>query len=85
MKSVRNQKGQFLVEAVLLMIILVGVFVAGINVLRDSKMLSKLISGPWSQVSGMIESGVWMDPAAARQKHPNQIDRSLAPDPKDYK
>lgn len=82
--AVRNQRGQFVIETVLIMLITVGAFMAGVNQLRESKMLAKLVGGPWSRVSGMIESGVWMDPAAAKQKHPNQIDRSLAIDPNLY-
>ncbi|QDK43778.1 MULTISPECIES: hypothetical protein [unclassified Bdellovibrio] len=75
--SLGNQKGQFVIEAVLLMIVMVGIFVASMNALRDSKFLSKLVSGPWERVAGMMESGVWAPAKEARQQHPNQRDRSI--------
>lgn len=81
-KLVRNNKGQFVIETVLLMIVMVGFFIAGTTKLKESKALAKMIAGPWEQVSGMIESGVWDSPDAARKKHPNQIERSLSLDPR---
>ncbi|MNJ93518.1 hypothetical protein D3C87_112000 [compost metagenome] len=77
-RTLSNQKGQFVIETVLLMMVTVGFFLWSMNQLREGKYLSKMISGPWQKVSGMIESGVWEEPEAARQLHPNQIDRSLA-------
>lgn len=81
-KIVRNNKGQFLIETVLMMIVMVGLFIAATSKLRETKALAKMIGGPWEQVSGMIESGVWDGPEAARKKHPNQINRSLSLDQK---
>ncbi|WP_253696544.1 hypothetical protein ACLWBD_00610 [Bdellovibrio sp. HCB117] len=78
----RNRKGQFVIEAVLLMVVGVSFFIWGTNQLREQKILAKLIGGPWEKVSGMIESGVWETPDKARANHPNQIDRSLTIDPK---
>lgn len=79
---VSNNKGQFLIEAVLLMVLMVGLLIAATTKLKESKALAKMINGPWEQVSGMIESGVWDSPDAARKKHPNQINRSLSLDPR---
>lgn len=81
MMAIKNNRGQFAIEAVLLMIATVGIFMAGTNALRESKFLAKTISGPWEKVSGMLEAGVWEAPAAARKQHPNQIDRSRSLDP----
>lgn len=77
MKTLSNQKGQFVIETVLLMIVTVGFFIWGTNQLRESKFLGKMIQEPWRKVAGMIESGVWQEADAARAKHPNTIDRSL--------
>lgn len=81
---VSNRKGQFVIEAVLLMIVMLGVFMGGMNVLRDSNFLAKMITGPWDRVAGMMESGVWLPAKDARQKHPNQKNRSISLNPKDY-
>ncbi len=78
----RNERGQFLIEAVLLMVLSIGLLTVGLRVLRDGNMLSNLISGPWQRVSGMIESGVWEPANKAAARHPNQSSRLLSVDPK---
>lgn len=80
-RPVLNNKGQFVIETVLMMIVTIGVFLWGTNQLREQKFLAKLISGPWEKVSGMIESGVWEAPESARGLHPNQIKRSITVKP----
>lgn len=77
-KTAPNNKGQFVIEAVLLMIVTIGFFLWGTNQLREGKFLAKMIGGPWKKVSGMIESGVWDTPESARKKHPNQTNRSIS-------
>lgn len=79
---VRNNKGQFLIETVLLMVLTLGLFMASANFLREKKVLAKLIASPWEKASGMIEAGIWDKPEQARTKHPNQIKRSLTLDPR---
>lgn len=80
-RAVLNNKGQFVIEMVLLMIVSVGFFVWGTKQLRDGKIFAKLIGGSWPAIAGMIESGVWEEPEKARANHPNQRDRSLTVDP----
>lgn len=74
--SLRNQKGQFVIETVLMMIVTIGFFMWGTKQLREGKFLAKMINGPWEKATGMIESGVWDKPEAARKLHPNSIDRA---------
>ncbi|MGZ3774195.1 MAG: hypothetical protein ACXVCY_11665 [Pseudobdellovibrionaceae bacterium] len=76
-----NNKGQFVIEAVLLMTVTMFLLTWGTKKLRDDKFLANLISGPWEKVSGMIEAGVWESPTKARPLHPNQIARSVTVDP----
>ncbi|MBK9322132.1 MAG: hypothetical protein IPM97_04095 [Bdellovibrionaceae bacterium] len=78
----KNQHGQFLIEAVLLMVLSVGLLTLGLKFLKDGNFLSNLISGPWQRVAGMIESGVWDTADKAAAKHPNQSGRLLSVDPK---
>lgn len=78
----RNQQGQFVIEAVLLMVLSIGLLTAGLRVLRDGKAISNLVDGPWDRVAGMIESGSWQEPKAAARVHPNQRSRSLSLRPK---
>lgn len=77
-----NPRGQFVIEGILLMIVTVSVLIAGTRYVQEQKWMSKLVSGPWSLIAGMIESGVWEDPSAAKAEHPNQIKRHRSPFPK---
>jgi hypothetical protein len=78
---VSDQKGQFLVESILLMVVFLGIFIAGTKSLRENHFLSNLIERPWAQVQGMIECGVWGPPKTACRFLPNQPKRSLSLDP----
>ncbi|RYZ80915.1 MAG: hypothetical protein EOP04_24955 [Proteobacteria bacterium] len=78
----KNEKGQFVIEAVLLMVMSVGLLVLGLRVLRDGNVMSNLVSGPWERMSGMIESGNWDTAAKAAAKHPNQRNRLQSVDPR---
>ncbi|WP_413289598.1 hypothetical protein [Bdellovibrio sp. HCB337] len=80
--NLKNNRGQFVVEAVLLMVLSLGLLSLGLRTLRDGNVLGSFISGPWERVAGMIESGSWEAPDAAAKKHPNQVGRSLSLDPK---
>lgn len=83
-KVQNNQRGQFLIESVLLIVVMVGIFMAGTNALRDKKFLAKLIGGPWEQVQGMIECGVWGPPKKSCAKLPGQTSRTISMDPNNY-
>jgi hypothetical protein len=72
-----NKQGQFVVEAMLLMVLSIGLLYGGLKVMRDGNVLSNLISGPWEKVAGMIESGVWESADKAAAKHPNSKNRVL--------
>lgn len=76
-----NNKGQFVIEAILLIVVLLGVFMLTTRTLREQKVFQKLIAGNWPKISGMAENGVWEDPSTGRKKHPNQLDRSWTYDP----
>jgi hypothetical protein len=56
---VQNQRGQLLVEMILLMALGVGISMAITNALRSSEFAQKLIGRPWTTLSGMIECGSW--------------------------
>ncbi len=76
-----NQRGQFVIEAVLLMVLSVGLLMAGLKLLRDNKVVSNLVDGPWDKVAGMIESGAWEPADKAAAQHPNQQERNYSLNP----
>lgn len=80
-QPLKNRRGQFLIETVLMMMITIGLFVFGMGKLREGKFLSKLISGPWEKISVMIETGTWETRAAGVTKHPNTNSRGISLDP----
>lgn len=54
-----NQKGQILVEMVLLLAIGVGLSAMALKLLQDSQLAQNLVGRPWGTLSGMIECGTW--------------------------
>jgi hypothetical protein len=78
----KNERGQFVIEAVLLMVVSVGLLMVGLRFLKDGNIMGNLVASPWQKVAGMIESGNWAPADAAAKNHPNQIDANLSWDPK---
>lgn len=72
-KAIKNQKGQFVIEAVLLATLTLGLFMFITKQLQGSKFLANLIGEPWGYIAGMSESGVWETPDKAKSFHPNLI------------
>lgn len=77
----KNEKGQMTVEAILLLVIFVGIFMVTQRVFKSKKYLSQIVSGPWSYIQGMIESGVWMPAEEGKVRHPNRFTRRASPEP----
>jgi hypothetical protein len=80
-KRLRSNKGQMTIEAVLLMTIMVAFFATTRKIISGQNYMSKLVSGPWSHVAGMIENGVWKPALTSKQLHPNVFDRRASPEP----
>ncbi|MBK7843959.1 MAG: hypothetical protein IPJ71_09715 [Bdellovibrionales bacterium] len=66
-----GQKGQSVVEAVLLAIVLLGITMFVSNFFKKEELIRKIISGPWQNLAGMIQNGVWAQRSASMQVHPN--------------
>jgi hypothetical protein len=73
-----HQKGQMVVEAVLLMTVLFGITVAVSNFLQSSQTAKKLTSEPWERLAGMIECGSWQACQGTPGVHPSSRDRNLS-------
>lgn len=74
-----DQKGQILIEALLLMIVSLGLLVATLNYFKETKTLNKVTNTIWSGVGQMTEFGNW--PTAAPPVHPNSTLRTRIVDP----
>lgn len=66
-----NQRGQFVIEAVLLLVISLMLFAALIKTFKDHQIIESILVKPWEKVSGMIENGAWGLPNATRRIHPH--------------
>lgn len=84
-RSLDNEKGQLVVEAVLLIIVMMGAALLLTSKLREMEFVQGLTSKPWAMLSGMIECGVWKpcgksSPAAGL--HPSTSNRVSSLDTK---
>lgn len=85
-----NNKGQFAIEAVLLMTLFIGIFAASMNFLRDKQFVQKLTDTSVTKVKNLSEYGTWKPDCKAMKGgssqtaancHPNSINRALSSDP----
>ena len=86
-----NQKGQFAIEAVLLMTLLMGVLVAASNIAKKNEFGKKLVQDPMERIGRMAAYGTWNKECVAQGKskkvslgkcHPNSMSRALSSYPK---
>jgi hypothetical protein len=78
---VKNQRGQILVEFVLLLALGVGMSLMATRFLKDNEFAQNLIGRPWATLSGMIECGTW--DGCKPGYHPNSASRILSYRPVD--
>lgn len=86
-----NQKGQFAIEAILLMSVLVGTFLVFSRTMQENKVIQKLFDKPMKSLSNMTTYGTWKEDCQgfgkSKQKlnlancHPNSINRGLSSNP----
>lgn len=77
-QSLQNNKGQAIVEYILITFVLVGFTFAVKQILVQSGVVTDLIKKPWAKMAGMIESGVWEEAPKARTQHPGHFNRHLS-------
>lgn len=85
-----NNKGQFAIEAILLMVLFVGVFTFFTNQIREQGYIQKLTDTSVGKVKNLSEYGSWKEICKAVKDnssqraancHPNSINRALSSDP----
>jgi hypothetical protein len=78
-KKLNSSKGQVVIEAILLTVMMLGFWVYLSKTFISSQYMKKLLQdGPWPRLSGMIEAGVWETPSKAKPFHPNNLDRGAS-------
>lgn len=66
----RSQSGQAITEAVLILVVLFGFTLLVSNYFRNEEVLKKLITGPFSNLAGMLQNGVWAPRDKGANQHP---------------
>lgn len=74
----QQQRGQVIIEMVLLLVLVVGLWGMFSNYAKQRKWFENLVTGPWQSTAGMIEAGVWEPPQKAIAKHPNNFNRVVS-------
>lgn len=87
----RNQRGQFAIEAVLLLAVLIGTFMFVTGIVKKEKMLTKLFQKPVLSLRNMTGFGTFRESCEGlgankkkqnlSQCHPNSISRALSSKP----
>lgn len=89
-KFLKNNKGQFAIEAVLLMVVAMGAFLLVVKELRQREFIQKLTDSSVAKVKNLSEYGTWKQDCkaikgsasqTAANCHPNSINRALSSDP----
>lgn len=80
--SHNNEKGQLVIEFVLLMVLVLGAVTLIKKQFSEKQILSQMISGPWASVSFMMENGTWDKKKSPDEAHPQTSPISRAGDEK---
>lgn len=68
---IKGQRGQLIVEAVLIIVVFMAITFTAAKFLKQEEFVKNLISGPWQNLAGMMQNGVWGSPAKTEASHPN--------------
>ncbi len=77
-KIIRGQSGQQVTEAVLIMVVFIAMTLAVAQFFRGKEVLKQLISGPWVNLAGMLQNGVWQPIQRGAVSHPNGHSRHIS-------
>lgn len=75
MTSIRSERGQVMIEAVLIGFVAISLFMVVRDWAIKNDVVGNWTKAPQQKLGGMIESGVWDKAENARFKHPNTFNR----------
>lgn len=73
----QSQSGQAILESVLIMTILFGFTFMAAQFFKGEELVKQLITGPFANLSGMLQNGVWQPPAVGAASHPSHHHRHI--------
>lgn len=75
--TLASQGGQMITEAILILVLLFGFTFLVANYFKNNEVLKQMITGPWQNLAGMLQNGVWATPEAGAVIHPNGHTRHI--------
>lgn len=69
--SLKNQSGQLIIEGVLIIVVLMAVTFAAGKYFKDKEVVKSVITGPFENLAGLLQNGVWGAPGKTASSHPN--------------
>ncbi len=78
----KDQKGQFLIEAILIMSIFLTLTFYVSKQFREGELIGSFVGGPWVRLSGMMATGNWESEELAMKQtlHPHVNNRTRVGD-----
>ena len=73
----KNQKGQFVLEAILLMVVFMGFLAFVTSYFDKNGVLASMVKGPWTNLAGMMQNGQWKPMDAGQITHPTKHGRHV--------
>lgn len=64
-----SERGQLAVEAMMIVLLLIGLSLYASREIRRRNLMGKIVSGPWQQISGMMATGNWQRTEQAMENH----------------
>jgi len=69
-KGKTRQKGQFIIEYILLAVLVIGVYTIIKRQVGGEGLVAQLFSGPWQSIAKMMEDGSWDVSRGEDEVHP---------------
>lgn len=76
----KNQRGQFVVEGILLMVVFMGIVAMVAHFFQSNEVLKNLVKTPWTNLAGMLQNSEWASPDSSQSLHPGHASRHVTID-----
>ena len=75
----RNERGQMVVEAVLLIVVFFGVLQIVSQSFKDNELIREIVETPYNKIKNMAQNGNWItDPQDSMYNHPMHLRRHIS-------
>jgi hypothetical protein len=79
-RSIKNQRGQFVVEGILIMVVFMGIVAMVGAFFSKNDVLKNLIKAPWINLAGMLQNSEWEPVQSGMARHPSRAFRHVTID-----